>query len=220
MDTDFTIELQEAEIELKVQDLIDVFVEHGMIVQDYIQEFGTYSNWQINMLREQGLTPADNLLDIGCGALRLGIQAIPYLEDGNYHGIELQEEYLDIGRQLIDSFDISKGYHLVQSGEFEYAKFDTRFDVAIAQSVFTHLTRSQIETCLENLREVMSPEGEFYYTYIPSKETTGSLYNGSTPMLHGALTENLLSNMGSKYAKENHFTDIDHPTQNVGFMVF
>jgi len=58
---------------------------HREYVGGMWEEIGTL---QFNFLLSRGLKPESYLLDIGCGSLRLGVKAIPYLERSHYLGIE------------------------------------------------------------------------------------------------------------------------------------
>ena len=49
-----------------------------------------------------GLRPEHRLLDFGCGALRLGVLAIPYLDAGNYFGVDSHLEQPRGGRYVRD----------------------------------------------------------------------------------------------------------------------
>ena len=49
-----------------------------------------------------GLKPTDNLLDIGCGSLRVGKHLIPFLDDGKYCGVEPEQKYLNDGLKWTD----------------------------------------------------------------------------------------------------------------------
>ena len=42
---------------------------------------------QLDFLVKQGLRPSDELLDVGCGALRAGLHFIRYLKPGNYFAL-------------------------------------------------------------------------------------------------------------------------------------
>lgn len=121
---------------------------------------------QFAFLLHEGLRPDHRLVDVGCGSLRAGVYLIPYLKAGHYMGID-QEALLirrgiedELGRALYDA----KRPEFVVSSGFEFEKFDDRPDFAIAQSLFTHLARQDIERCLGRLREVIKPNGRFYAT--------------------------------------------------------
>src|SRR5437667_11270715 len=52
---------------------------------------------QFHLLTSLGLRDFHTLLDIGCGSLRLGRLAIPYLRPGRYHGLEPNRWLVDEG---------------------------------------------------------------------------------------------------------------------------
>jgi hypothetical protein len=123
---------------------------------------------QLDMLRSKGMQPHHHLYDIACGALRLGVKAIPYLDTGHYHGIEKERGLIDagleheLGRELYEE----KRPDLVVSASFEFEKLSAAPDYAIAQSLFTHLTPDIIDLCFAKLRPRMKPESLFYATYF------------------------------------------------------
>ena len=96
---------------------------------------------QFDFLRREGLAPHHVLLDIGCGSLRAGVHLIPYLDPGHYLGLD--KEPLLVERAISEEFDREtlrmKKPQLVISSCFEFDRFDTPADYALAQSVFTHL---------------------------------------------------------------------------------
>lgn len=116
----------------------------------------------------QGLKPDMNFLDVGCGSFRAGRLLAEYLEPGKYYGIDANESLIKAGweheltenqRQRIpeanlrvtDRFDVD---------------FGVRFDMALAQSLFTHLSLNVIRLCLFRLAAIMRPGGVFFATYF------------------------------------------------------
>lgn len=57
---------------------------------------------QFEFLKQNGLTPGDSLLDIGCGSLRGGEYFINYLNESNYTGIDISEEAIKSGKNMIN----------------------------------------------------------------------------------------------------------------------
>src|SRR4051812_34947169 len=53
---------------------------------------------QKNFLLAQGLQPDHDFLDVGCGALRAGIQLMPHLEPGRYCGMDASADILAAAR--------------------------------------------------------------------------------------------------------------------------
>ena len=154
---------------------------------------------QFDFLIARGLKPQHYLLDIACGALRLGVKVIPYLEAGHYLGIEKESTLLEKG--LCDELDpdvrLEKKPKLVASSSFEFEKLAQKADFAIAQSLFTHLTPDAINLCFRRLRPWLTDNGVFYATYY---QTPKSRKNPSRPHDHGyfAYTEKEMMNFGTE----------------------
>ena len=60
---------------------------------------GRWEEWgrvEFEFMVSRGLRPEHVLLDIACGALRAGVHFIPYLDAGNYLGIEKELSLIHI----------------------------------------------------------------------------------------------------------------------------
>ena len=128
----------------------------------------TIGQLQLDMLRSKGLGPEHHLYDIACGALRLGVKAIPYLEAGHYHGLEKERDLIEaaLEHELAPDLREQKRPELVISPSFEFEKFSVDPDFAIAQSLFTHLTPDLINLCFAKLRPRMKANSVFYATFV------------------------------------------------------
>ena len=142
------------------------------IQQDVHRKFGG-GMWdeigplQFDFLKERGLRPAHNFLDIGCGALRGGIHFIKYLERGNYYGVDINASLIDAGRvELAKAGLTQKEPHLVLSDRFDLQQFGKKFEFLLALSLFTHLFSNQILRCLAAVRDVLAPAGKFFATFF------------------------------------------------------
>ena len=112
----------------------------------------------IDFLKSEGLKPEHKFLDIGCGPGRIGVPVSEYLEPGNYYGVEKEQ-------WLLDNFERGdREPNLLCDENFNFAHFGTEFDVAFAQSVFTHMDNDKIRSLLENLRPVL--KGSLYATFF------------------------------------------------------
>lgn len=131
-------------------------------------EIGTL---QFEFLKEQGLTPENTILDIGCGSLRAGRHLIRYLDAGHYTGIDISEEVLEAGRALVESEGLGGKVPLLvrNEGPLDFTFVDGRFDFLLAQSVFTHLRPSIIEQCLTHAKKVMHGSSVFFFTFFEGK---------------------------------------------------
>jgi len=123
---------------------------------------------QFDFLVGQGLRPTDDLLDVGCGSLRGGVHYIAYLEPGRYVGVDRSAEILAAGREieLPRAGLTEKAATLVQMDDFGFERLGRAFDVAVAQSVFTHLPLNDIVRCLMKMEGALRPGGRFYATFF------------------------------------------------------
>lgn len=124
---------------------------------------------QVDFMKTRGLSPHHKLLDIGCGALRGGVLFVKYLDSGNYFGVDISQDLLDAGmREVHTAGDAPKlpPANLLCSDRFEFQKLGRRFDFALAQSVFTHLTFNRIRQCLEETADALAEGGVLYATFF------------------------------------------------------
>ena len=92
------------------------------------------------VLHAAGMTPDDHLLDIGCGSLRLGHLAVPYLKPGHYWGTDASLALMRHGRlhELPDLARLPED-HLVEDATFAFPGIPPTITLAIVWGVFTHL---------------------------------------------------------------------------------
>jgi hypothetical protein len=123
---------------------------------------------QFRFLVDHGLRPDHVLLDIACGSLRAGVRLIPYLQSGNYLGIDINRSLIEHGKkiELGPTMCEVKLPEFVISEAFEFGKFSKQPDFCIAQSLFTHLTDKDIALCLGNLREYGKNDTVLYATFF------------------------------------------------------
>lgn len=99
------------------------------------------------------------LLDFGCGWGRLTRFFIRDLAPGRLYGCDPVDSILDVCRES------GLQAHLARSDPRpERIPFETSFDVAIAFSVFTHLSELAHEACLRAIHDSLSPGGLFLAT--------------------------------------------------------
>lgn len=123
---------------------------------------------QFDFMISRGLQPRHVFLDVACGPLRLGVRLIPYLDRGNYLGLEKEERLVKIGiaKELGPSLYASKAPEFVISSSFEFDKFSRQPDYALAQSLFTHLREEDIALCMSEFRRFVNPGSRFFATYF------------------------------------------------------
>lgn len=104
------------------------------------------------VLLDEGMTSADHLLDIGCGALRLGHLAVPHLMPRHYWGTDASLALMQHGRrhELADPKSLPED-HLVADASFAYPGIPDTITLAIAFGVFTHLPAPMLDLALRGL---------------------------------------------------------------------
>lgn len=168
---------------------------------------------QFDFLCSQGLQPEHVLLDIACGSLRLGVKAIPYLKPGNYMGVEKEQTLLDAGvqQELGRERFLSHRPRLLCNDSFAFERLGVQADMAMAQSLFTHVPASLIERCLVQLRPWLKPDGVFFATYF---EVDQPRCNPDQPHDHGyfAYTKEEMIRLGDQCGYQaNYLGDWRHP---------
>jgi len=202
-----------------LQARIDAAVEHNISPDEYFSIWEEIGEWQLDALKSLGMKPHHRLLDFGCGALRLGLAAIEYLDSGNYYGIDAFAPYIAAGRRLAEIAGIKKDFTLRVSREFEFDRFGVDFDFGNAQSVFTHMSGEECDRCAATLRKVMKPGSVFLFTFlIGAPPTQGMLYVGAQPMRRFAVVDpEFFANLTVRHGARFERVDIPHPTgQQVG----
>ena len=139
-------------------------LNHRMAVGGLWEEIGEL---QMSFLIKNGLKPEHRFLDIGCGALRLGAKLVPYLDRGNYCGIDINGDLIKAGidKELARGSLKEKAPNFVVSGQFEFDYFPHKFDYIMAQSLFPHLSLDGIIACLLNAKKKLSDNGVIYATF-------------------------------------------------------
>jgi cyclopropane fatty-acyl-phospholipid synthase-like methyltransferase len=123
---------------------------------------------QFSLMTLLGLRQEHTLLDIGCGSLRAGKLFLVYLLPERYFGIEpeqwLVEEGIEreVGRELIER----KRPRFLYSHDFPCSKFEVLFDFLIAQSIFSHASKAQIQRCLTEARAAMKETSMFAASFV------------------------------------------------------
>lgn len=123
----------------------------------------------VDYLLRRGVDRWHRVLDIGCGAGRVGIWLIPYLEVDRYCGVDVHLRSLvafSHYESLLHNL-APKRPRLLLSDKFEFDSFETRFDIALDFSVTYHLTAEQGAAAYRNLYQVMQPGGRVFMPHEP-----------------------------------------------------
>jgi SAM-dependent methyltransferase len=103
-----------------------------------------------------------SVLDFGCGWGRLTRFLARDVEPGRLYGCDPVEAILDVCRENGVPATFARTDFLPEG-----APFDERFDLAIAFSVFTHISEDAHKGCLQALHESLRPRGLLVVTVRP-----------------------------------------------------
>ena len=119
-----------------------------------------------------GLQPHDQVLDIGCGYGRIAVPLTRYLDGGVYDGFDISAKAIRWCRTHIGPrfpnfhfthADVRNGHYnpngRIAPQEFVFPYAESSFDVVIAVSLFTHLTRAAARRYVDESARVLRPGG-------------------------------------------------------------
>lgn len=129
-------------------------------------EWGIHGDWQREFLIAQGLQSQHRLLEIGSGTGRLARKIVPYLDDGNYVGVEIS----DGARGYSVRLAASEGWqnkHPAFYSSVDVVEQGVTQDYLWGFSVFIHLPAHVMRDVFEECAERMGPDSRFYFSYVP-----------------------------------------------------
>jgi SAM-dependent methyltransferase len=167
-----------------------------------------------------GLSPADRVLDIGCGVGRIAMPLTGYLDaSGGYDGFDVLPSMIEWCRSEISSRHPNFRFHvadvasstteLAGGGDAAAYRFpfdDATFDFAYAGSLFTHLTPDATVNYLRETARTLKPGGRLVATFNMYNEVTERLVPGRR------LTQYWPNDYGTYRTKEK-----DAPESNVAY---
>ena len=128
---------------------------------------------QYFFLVSQGLDHSHSFLDLGCGALRLGQYLIPYLDENKYFGLEPEKLLVECGlfHEIDEKIVAIKKPRFAHNYDFNVEPLH-EFDYAMANSIFTHMTQSDITRCFQRLLDKTNQNTKFFFTFFEGDSST------------------------------------------------
>jgi len=132
---------------------------------------------QLDLLRAEGMRADHRLLDIGAGALRLGRQAVPFLDAGNYWATDASGALMARGHdvELVAKHRLPSS-QLIEDAGFAFPGVPATIDFAIAFAVFTHLPARHLAPALSRIHTRFPALQKLLFTvFLASDGHTGAL---------------------------------------------
>lgn len=164
------------------RDLQDRKIRHG---EAYPRGKGI-GQAQIAYLEQQGVSPDDRLLDIGCGDLRGGRYMIDHLDAGYYTGMDISPEAIRGAWETVLEEDLQdKSPSLQVNTDLRFREFeDDAFDMMFANSVLTHQPIRVIRELFEHVPRVLASDGVAHFSFNDKGEfdrrVTDAVYHSNS----------------------------------------
>ena len=167
---------------------------------DLMGGIGSGDFWQIGneivglTMATARLCPNDRILDVGCGLGRVALPLSRLLDQrGSYDGFDTSRDYiewctrnlpLDLTRFRFRHFDIQSS-HYNESGAISAEAFpfpwpDHSFSLAIAVSLFTHLSAAATTNYLHEIARTLQPDGRLFASFFVLDEQSTQLAESDT----------------------------------------
>lgn len=155
---------------MTLQEVAAKLTEEGIFTGGPPELFESAGRLQLVTLLYEGLAPESRILDVGCGCLRAGYWLIRFLDPGCYFGIEPNQRMLDKGREYLLNPELTrtKQPRFDTNDRFNFSPFAKKFDVVLARSIWTHASKPQIQTMLDNFVAHSSEDAFFLTSYLPA----------------------------------------------------
>jgi SAM-dependent methyltransferase len=123
--------------------------------------FDAIGKLELACLKDIGLHPEHDVVDVGCGAGRLAVQLVDYLK-GTYVGTDVVSQLLDYARQRCGRAD----WRFEVVDDLVIPAPDASTDFVFMFSVLTHLLHEQCYLLLEEARRALRPGGTIVASYL------------------------------------------------------
>ncbi|HXU36001.1 MAG TPA: class I SAM-dependent methyltransferase [Blastocatellia bacterium] len=157
----------------RVQKLAEEMIsQHGFLGVP-VETFEQAGREQLIALLGEGLNPESEILEIGCGCLRIAYWLVRFLDPGCYHGIEPARQRVEYGlRYLFTPEEVTlKEPRFDFNPRFDSSVFGARFDFFLARSIWTHASKPQIAAMLDSFIRDSNPSSIFLTSYLPARSS-------------------------------------------------
>lgn len=166
----------------RMQEIVRKFDSQGFFTGGPSECFESAGRLQLATLVREGIYPQMKVLDLGCGCLRGGYWLIHFLAAGCYFGIEPAAARLQQGIDHVIEPEVLKDKQprFDTNDRFDMGVFGVKFDIVLARSVWSHASKGQIVTMLDQFVANSTPDAFFLTSYLPAGMFKGRDYKGDS----------------------------------------
>jgi SAM-dependent methyltransferase len=147
-----------------LQKMVDLREKHQLEdSMGFRGQWDSHRQFQIDLLKKQGLSPSHTFLEIGCGPLTAGIPVIEYLDANKYIGVDIRSSVLNMSWREVGKSGLSaKNPRLICSSSFgDDALGQTQtFDFVYSFSVLYHLSDEILNSYFATILRRLSHGGK------------------------------------------------------------
>ena len=158
----------------------------------------------------RGLRPEHRLLDFGCGALRIGLHAIDFLEENRYFGLEAHLKSLEaaVTYELPLHGLEHKRPRLLWDANYRVDHFGVTFDRILDFATTMHVPHDDLALVFERFAAVLAPGGRILTVPVP--ELSGELLERiGLRVVHREDQETPLL-AGHRFSSTNEWVELAH----------
>lgn len=113
------------------------------------------------LMKVSGIKPRDRVVEYGCGSLRIAAHFIKFLDAGNFFGMDIIEDFYDMGRENIgDGLLCEKRPRLAVIGDEAIAAgVEFSADFVFSHAVLIHVHRDDLDFYFGNLGRLAAKPG-------------------------------------------------------------
>ncbi|MHA1566390.1 MAG: SAM-dependent methyltransferase [Alphaproteobacteria bacterium] len=122
------------------------------------------AQFHLPLLELCGMTPQSRVLDFGCGFGRSAVHLVPFLEPGNYVGIDLSAERIRLAGDYMERENLTdRGavFHTARSDNSLAFLGHGSFDMVWARAVLVHMPLAEMRECLTEIHNALKDGGVF-----------------------------------------------------------